>query len=317
MKESIEKTKMYIEEQVYEGRPIFIGESFTKYQKVYLSTNENIKDYIEIIDTNNSFNALSVLGSGDHVFNLICKRIINIDTFDINKLTEFYVFGLRYACILKYNYKEYLKILNIISSETSSLEEITTVVNDLLPYMDNKYRKYWSIINEFNYKIQKENNTNLNLFNLLTLNTRNIKYVIFRNNYLLNEESYNKLRNNILKSNVTFKNKDIMDIPNSFNDNYDLILLSNIFDYMYKKFGLGFKYNDAKNFIDKLKNMLIDNGLLFLNYIFNYSSDKTIRNYIINSSNITLSDLPNSEVIKIDSDMGMNQIKDGVLILKK
>ena len=87
MEKAVKSTKDMILRQVKNNKCSFIGEPFTKYQKVYFSTNENINEYIKFINQN-SKDALTVLSSGDHVFNLIKEDILNIDTFDTNSLTE-------------------------------------------------------------------------------------------------------------------------------------------------------------------------------------------------------------------------------------
>ena len=46
---------------------------FRKYARTYFSTNENINGYLKFISNDNYNNALTVLASGDHLFNLINK----------------------------------------------------------------------------------------------------------------------------------------------------------------------------------------------------------------------------------------------------
>ena len=59
-------------------------------------------------------NGLTVLGSGVYAFSLITNGVMNVDTFDINRLIEFYALGLNRAMILKYSYQECLDIMRII-----------------------------------------------------------------------------------------------------------------------------------------------------------------------------------------------------------
>lgn len=314
MENAINATKDMILRQVEDNKCSFIGEPFTQYQKVYFSTNENIKGYINSKNLNNGENALTVLSSGDHVFNLVRENVLNIDAFDTNTLTEFYVFGIRIPMILKYDYRDYLEILNKIISEEITLDEMTTFFNDLLPYMDKKYRTYWNIIKEYNYKMQKEHNTNINLFNLITLGNYNFKKFILRNNYLEDDVSYEILRNNLKRVNIRFKNIDVLDISKNYNDKYDIILLSNIFDYMFKHFGYNYNYSDIKEYLNNLRNMLKENGSIFFKYIYNYSSKYTIRKKLFPNSKINIDDLLPGRV----SDFKLNDdINDGMIILKK
>lgn len=314
MNETIERTKKIIKEQVDANKIFMSGEAFSKYQKVYFNTNENIKGYLS--DISGKYNALTVLASGDHVLNLIYKDIFNIDSFDSNLLTEFYVFGIRYAMISKYNYKDYLSVLSIIIGKNTSLELITTIIEELLPYMDNKYRLYWKSVNEYNYKLQSSNNTNLNIFYLLTLGIGKLDEIILRNSYLLNENNYNKLKTNLFKTNISFKNIDAFDLKEHYKNKYDLILMSNIFDYMYRKFGMMYNYRNIEEYVNILESMLREKGILYLNYIYSYSINSFDRKYIMDYSNVKKEDIKNSLVLKIDSYKGYEKAKDGVILIK-
>ena len=106
MDDAINEVKKLINNQVINNNISVQGNAFAGFQKTYFFTNENINAYLNLVDLTDKNNALTVLASGDQLFNLINKEITEIDTFDINKLTEYYVFGIRMAMIEKYNYKE-------------------------------------------------------------------------------------------------------------------------------------------------------------------------------------------------------------------
>ena len=74
---------------------------FDGYQRVYFQTNENIEGYLGLEDLSHKENALCIAGSGDHAFSLISKGINDIQLFDINKLTEYMIMGLKKAIILQ------------------------------------------------------------------------------------------------------------------------------------------------------------------------------------------------------------------------
>ena len=317
--EEIVKSKEIILDQVSQGKSSINGQPFSKYQKVYMTSNENINQYLNFVSFNNKDNALSVMGSGDQVYNLITNGIFNIDTFDTNKLTEFYVLGLKRAMILKYDYFSYLAIYNHMIKETISLDELSEIINGLLPYMDKKYRDYWGSINDYNYMIQKKYNTNINLFHLLFIHIRDIENIALNNNYLLNEEKYNTLKDRISRANITFNNIDARNLDSYYNKEYDFILLSNILDY-FGRLSTNqddlFKYSDLKEYLDKLRVMLKDNGTIFLNYIFYYKSNNVLKTTLFKNSNITKDDLKYSEVYAVDSPLGRN-LKDGIILTKK
>lgn len=321
MENIINGTKELLDKQYESGKAFCSGKPFSTYQKVYFATNENIKDYIGKSNLEGKSTALSVMASGDHLFNLVEKGILNIDTFDTNALTEFYVFGIKYAMIMKYSYKEYLITLNKLLDINISLEELTSILIDLLPFMDSKYREYWVDIINYNYLIQKKNNTNINLFSLLFINVIGGDKIITKNNYLNDEESYNKFRENLIKANIFFKNVNALDLAKEFKGGYDVMLLSNIFEYLQPHFASKSGYYNVfktiKEYIDELFTLMNEEGKLFLMYIFDYATETYTRNVIFyNSNNITLNDFENYEMLKVDS-CRKEKIQDGVLILKK
>lgn len=311
-----DEVKDLINTQVSNKRVCNVGVPFSKYQKVYISTNENIKYYLNLFDFSNKKRALSVLASGDHIFNLINKDIIDIDSFDTNLLSLYYVLGLRRAMIVKYNYKEYLNIYSKILNSSTSLDEITTIINDLLPLMDKRYRDYWKEVNTYNYKLQKNNKNHINLFYMLFINFNMMDDVIRNNNYLENEEEYNKLRNNILRANITFKNINALYLGKEYSKNYDFILLSNILDYFNRYYDYNFTYKDLLEYESTLLNILGENGIIFLNYIMKYKTLYFTRSNVTNSSNIKVNELEKEKLYTVCSFKDKN-VDDAILVLKK
>ncbi len=80
---------------------------------------------------------------------------LDIETFDTNRLTEYYSLGLKRAAILKYDYYSYLCFMRKIVDRKTSLEELTELVKGLFSFMDSKMCLYWQGVIEYNYKIQK------------------------------------------------------------------------------------------------------------------------------------------------------------------
>ena len=109
------------------------ADEHSKYSKIYFWTNENVDAYLNLVTFEGKDSALSVLASGDQLFNLICKGIINIDTFDSNKLTEYFAFGLKRAAILKYSYQDYIKYMGRLGQNNiSSPEETYAIIRKMI-----------------------------------------------------------------------------------------------------------------------------------------------------------------------------------------
>jgi len=292
------------------------GEKHTEYQKTYFCTNEFIDHYLKIYDISDKSNALSVTASGDQIFNLISNGIYNIDTFDSNKLCEYLVFGLKRAMILKYSYREYLDFNNILYNGKIKYksDESRTIISDLLPYMDEKYRMFWKKVIDIDYNIQKYNDSNISIFNLLYFSFKPACFLVEANTYLLSEIEYNRLKNNLGKANITYTHGNAYELDSIFrNKEYDLILLSNIFDYFYKFYKCGWEYEKLKAYILKIEKLAKNDGIIFINYLFNlecylekeienidYTHLKLGENYgnfrVINNSCIKFQNLTDEEV---------------------
>ena len=236
MNDALNKSKDIINKQVIFGAPYVLENTYNKYQKIQASTNENIDGYMSQLDFNGKYDALSVMGSGDHPLNISFYGIQDIDTFDINALTEYYALGIKRSAILALNYNDYIIFMNKLFDRNTSINEINDLINLIIPYMDFKHKDYWKNLMDYNYKLQKNCNTSINIFHMLLLDIEKIEGVM-KNLYLKSEENYNKLRSNLGKANITFMECECLDLGNKLTKQYDFIFLSNIADYMYKYFG--------------------------------------------------------------------------------
>lgn len=248
---------------------------FSEYGKLYLFTNENINSYINQNKFNPNDKALSILSSGDHVLNLATNGIKDIDTFDINYLTEYYALGLKIALITKYSYEDFLLISQMILNRIGPPEPIAQIIFDIIPYMDEKYRKFWYEITDFYIKTTKEFNCQINLFNILrvpSVSTFNPEILPEINTYLTNKENYETLRSNLVRTNISFRQADIYYLAEKFKEksnNYNYIFLSNVLDYVYSnRFGF-LNEKNLKKIIKPLAGLMQDDGLIYMHYVFN------------------------------------------------
>lgn len=269
METPIEQTKKLIE--IYKNNPTF-GIHRSEYNQIYFFSNENIKGYIDAAAPKKDQRALSVLSSGDHAFNLIAKGVLNVDTFDLNKLTEYYALGLKFALISKCNYNDFLDTYYNLFSLFTSTEQILSNISDLLPHMDEKYREYWQEIQNFYYKDTKQCIKKYNLFQAIAKEELDIFKARNYNEYLLNQKNYELFKANLMQTNITFTHANALEIPKKFNGQYDYILLSNILDYIYLNWGCGWDINKLNNFIETLKPLIRENGIIFLHYCFDKST---------------------------------------------
>lgn len=297
MEKCIQNVEYLIEKQVKNGESFFFGEPFSRYQKFYYCTNENIKEYLNLVNFEGKNSALSVMASGDHVFNLITNGITSIDTFDTNELTEYYVLGLRRAMILKYDYEEFRHItISLLRSDQISVDEINDIINELLPYMDIKHRTFWKCIIDFNFKIQRKYGTKINLFSLISAKN---EIIADFNNYLCNKANYNLLKQRIKETNIRFKCVNATNLVQEFEGKYDFILLSNIIDYFFKSWGISWNYSKLREYEKELESITRDDGAIFLKYIMAYVKKSVSRERIFPNSSAVKSDLIDEEVHRI------------------
>ena len=267
----------------------------TKYSKSYIYTNENIDGYLKLVSMSDRENALTVLASGDQAFNLITKGIMDIDTFDINLLSEFYALGLKRAMILKYSYKDFL--VNMRKLEKGSgikSEEIYSIIKGLFPFMEHHHKIFWSSLIDYDNKLRKHKWVKYNLIQLLTIS--DYKYHDICNNYLNNKENYDLLRSRLSKCNISFKGINAIDLPYGFNSRYDLILMSNILDYFAPYWGRDWSYKKLYEYEEKLTKLAKQNAIIFLKYIYCCFEFYDVKQ------------LPNSKIIFRDSNFDVHEM---------
>lgn len=187
--------------------------SFSMYDRVYEYATENIKDSIGSYDGNDRI--LTVLSSGDHVFNYIVNGAENIESFDINAFTRYY-FELKRACIEKFQYNEFLE--NADSLLTYALEHL-----DELPLSRESYN-FW-----YYYKESKFPENYCSFLYKVPYGVRHF------NNYF-EGKNYDKLQS-ILKSgiDIPFHRIEAINLNKSVDGKFSEINFSSIYSLISKK----------------------------------------------------------------------------------
>ena len=253
--------------------------------QVYAFTNENIKGYLKRIKGDN---VLSICSSGDQYLNLLNHGFSNIDLVDINPLTEYYALGIKQTMITIFSYEEYIKIITLLFKSLKNItNEEKQIFKILLKYMSPKYRNFWSLIFEFYFEEIK-----------------------FYNEYLSNEQDYEKVRNRMNQVQVTFTQTNILNFQKE--KEYDLILCSNILEHLYCP---ELDINKLKEMYHNLKEHLTLNGKIYASYIYSLYTNGELRTYPIGGTDITGRNLLKEEILLIPSYYLDEQ--NGVLVLRK
>ena len=301
--------------------------SLKAFSEIYPWTNENVSAYLSlpIVDINSKNNALSVLAGGDHLFNLIINGIKEIDTFDINEITKYYALGLKRAMILKYDFDKFKVEMNRLWNANG--EELYEIIRQLYINMDQEYKSFWQALIEFDYKYKKDNPSKNNFIHALaTVGSLELPgmHITHNGEYdekFLTKENYKKLRELLPNITINFERCNAFELYKYFkrySKQYDLILLSNIFNYYwYYRLCQGIKpnewsYNFLKEYESKIAPLTRENTIVFLQYVFYAQANNGI---IFDQSKIKQTDLCDEEMYRIPSKDSSSQ-KDVVLIKK-
>ena len=253
-------------------------ETFMPIDKVYAFSNEDLR-YIDPASCKGKKRALVVTGGGDHSLNLITNGIMEIDTFDINDLTEYY-FALKRAMIMKYSFEEFSELVMIMAQQVNgdqlldgtkpkkftSNDIIWDIINEILSakIMDEKYQEVWKYILEFYNKNMKGRSF---LTDTILHKFEHGDNVLLFNNYLSSEAQYNLLKKRLPETKITYTHSDVMNIAKAFGGNmYDIVLLSNTLDYALEYADISFE-----EFIKLLDNICNPNAIQYLHYVFWYN----------------------------------------------
>ncbi len=280
------------------------------YDLIYPWTNEDINGSLKAANVKPN-SGLTVLSSGDHPFNLVTIGATNIDTFDSNSLTEFYALGFKRAMILKYNYSQFKRNMANILAGRISFDDVNELIKGLFPYMEERHRLFFQELIDYTYKKKLPVK---NIIDFLVRDEHDIwKFQLNGNNFLLNEKNYDILRANLARANITFKKLDALNLQSEFKNNkYDIIMLSNIFDYFFRFSRFSWTYEVILSYERELEALLGKDGVLFLYYVFKTPApDGQI--YPFNKCNIIPEHLKEEELVRFHNCYG----SDSLVVLKR
>jgi hypothetical protein len=227
--------------------------------RVFVFTNENTCDYIGNFGEFKDKNVLSVASSGDQAFEAILAGAKHVDTFDVNIMQK-YIMGLKTKIIRNLDYGKFMDFFfsehnrfNI--SLLSSIDKLFT--NDdiviLTELMGRKHYKYAT--------------------------PETIKNI----SYLSSTDKYKDLQVR-LPEKFNFKHMDIHQLSRTINKEYDIMMLSNIFETMFSEQkdltrAMQMYYESIlKPLSEKLNK---SNGIIFMDYMWSvpYVSEIAYFNY--------------------------------------
>lgn len=188
---------------------------FHEYSSFYEYTTENLRESLGNYTEDDRI--LTILSSGDHVFNYLLKGASNIETFDINKVTK-YFFKLKCAEIMTLSCEDYNNLSNRVSFDLT-LKDL-----DLYrKYLDRETYLFWK------YCILNADDNMCVLSRSASLIRQKRKAY----NIYFEKENYDKLKSILLNGfTIPFHLCNATDLPNNMSGKFSEINLSNVFDYI-------------------------------------------------------------------------------------
>ncbi len=247
------------------GKKIKEASDFKEYNIFYSLTNEYLQDLWSRLRLSGD-TGLSVLASGDQMLSLIYKGITKMDTFDINRLTEYYAIGFKKRAVECLSYEQFIKLFNYYDGDSDPYYFYNPELEKyVIENMEEEYKKFWQ---EFLYKSKELNPKKPNtIFSLAQKSELKWVKLNHSNIYMNNKKNYHKLQQNLLNCKITFRQMDILDISPNIGK-YDTIFLSNIFDYYEEMFEQE-PFNEAlEKAMNIYNNNLQDGGQILFTHLF-------------------------------------------------
>ena len=201
--------------------------AFCEHSFIYKKTNERLQDMFDILSDKEKI--LCVIGSGDQILNALLTKPKKVDAFDISIYPKYFL-ELKIAAIKTLTREEYISffIEDVNHKNEDYYDDL--FYEKILTELDEDTRNFWKYLFDFNdwYDI----------YNSALFSTEPVikEYALEQNKYL-DEKEYYKLREILKDTKINYMQSDILDLD--VEDNYDLIYLSNIIQYVdleaYKK----------------------------------------------------------------------------------
>ena len=286
------------------------AEPYRLIDSTYGFSNEDLR-YIHANSCKGRKRALVVAGGGDHSLNLIANGIMEIDTFDINDLTEYYI-ALKRAMIMKYSFQEFRELVLVMDSQVNgyyllfepkkftSNDIMCDIIEEILSakLMDEKYQEVWRHILDFYNENMKDKSF---LTDTILHRFECGDNVLLFNNYLRSKAKYELLKERLPDAKITFTHSNVTDIADTFKGRmYDMVLLSNTLDYAPDV--------DFVEFVQSLDSICNPNAIQFLHYIFWYASHR------LDQQGYSFSPIINSGVNSLGAEIIS---KNGIKVLKR
>lgn len=247
VKDDIEVVKKILNKEI--GRR---GEMFSTFQNhahgyygsyslLYLFTNDVLDDFSK--ELKDKKKAITVSASGDHILNCVYNGSKIIQPYDINKLSKYYS-ALKIAMVKALEYSEFVQNFNFNGRTCLNLQSES--FDKIIKYLKDNDLKFWETL--FDYQ-------NFKNFGLLV----NPIYS-FDKSPLSEKIKYNKIKSDLKDCEILpFIETDLVDLPDKIDQNYDVLVTSNITSHFDNK-----DIFELLLFIEEIKKHINEDGIIQL-----------------------------------------------------
>lgn len=271
-----------IKKDIKEGLNLLKGKNdfnTSKYGHIYGYTNEELDLLYSILPIENN-NILTISASGDQIITAAANNAKKIDAFDYNIFAIYYS-KLKIASIKSLSNIDYKNFFYNYDKESLFDIKYYKIVRD---YLDSEAKYFWDamfIQGEFKYS---NNNMIINF----------IEYPNFGNELdYLDTEIYKETQKNLNKLVINYYNCNFFKLNKYLNTKYDVIILSNIHDWLttrQKKLFLKYIKNNLSDFLN-------DKGIISIYNSVNGSINEYLEKETKNNDNIKTYKLENEQEI--------------------
>ena len=233
--------------------------SFKGYAKMYAMTTENISGFLNKHDLKDK-RVLTVAGSGDQRYNCYLRGAREVICFDNNPLAELNM-RLKDTAMQELEYTDFLKFFGVILDKNEGNNILdSTIFNKFKKHLDKDvYLFYDYLINKFNRPILR------NVYEEFTDNYSKLREF---DDYIV-KSNFKKLVNIMSDKDINFLNVNVDNLAEALDgEKFDIILLSNISDYIHFIYPDDNHMERYKKLVNKLVDNLYDGGILQLGYVY-------------------------------------------------
>lgn len=262
------------------------GEDYAndKRNVIYNIATEEIDHFMPRLDVEDK-KVLTVAGSGDQILTCALNGAKSVDAFDINPLqiyfTKLKVSALKALGVGEFNDYFYKKLMFSRS-----------LYNKVRDYLDNSTRTFFDSL----YK----NDLESKFYRLMANENMDDSFSIIPS--YTKEENYYITRNNLEKMDIRYITSDLLKIHKKTKKEYDVIMLSNIYKWLYSN-----KYLTAEEKKDmfmkfvntRLINLLSDDGVIQLYSSANGYKEKALEEECLKNDNMNYYTYLNNEMVAL------------------